>query len=143
MSETPNNLLIILNDNDMSISNSVGGMKRYLLNLHTSSAYNDCATVWRAASRVGAGCRPRVAALIRLNNAFKSFLSDDKTFSWDSTPLFRSLRRSRRDLARSLAPRPASHDRAAPVAHQNGEGKGYDRAESDPVVVARAGQVRL
>ena len=40
VSETPNNLLIILNDNDMSISNSVGGMKRYLLNLHTSSAYN-------------------------------------------------------------------------------------------------------
>ena len=36
-SEVPNNLLIILNDNDMSISNSVGGMKQYLLKLHASA----------------------------------------------------------------------------------------------------------
>ena len=40
-STTPNNLLIILNDNNMSIDRSVGGLKQYLLQLHTSSAYND------------------------------------------------------------------------------------------------------
>ena len=32
-SSTPNNLLIILNDNNMAIDRSVGGMKQYLLNL--------------------------------------------------------------------------------------------------------------
>ncbi len=36
-SSTPNNLLIILNDNDMSIDRSVGGMKQYLFNLTTSN----------------------------------------------------------------------------------------------------------
>ena len=37
---TPNNLLIILNDNNMAIDRSVGGMKQYLLNLQTSEGYN-------------------------------------------------------------------------------------------------------
>lgn len=39
-SSTPNNLLIILNDNNMAIDRSVGGMKQYLLNLQTSEGYN-------------------------------------------------------------------------------------------------------
>ena len=39
-SEIPNNMLIILNDNNMSIDRSVGGMKEYLLNLQTSGWYN-------------------------------------------------------------------------------------------------------
>lgn len=39
-SSTPNNLLIILNDNDMAIDHSVGGMKQYLFNLTTSNSYN-------------------------------------------------------------------------------------------------------
>ena len=37
---TPNNMLIILNDNNMSIDHAVGGMKDYLHQLHTSSTYN-------------------------------------------------------------------------------------------------------
>ena len=39
-SSTPNDMLIILNDNNMSIDRSVGGMKQYLLNLNTTSGYN-------------------------------------------------------------------------------------------------------
>jgi hypothetical protein len=39
-SATSNNLLIILNDNDMAIDRSVGGMKQYLFNLTTSNRYN-------------------------------------------------------------------------------------------------------
>ena len=41
VSSTPNNLLIILNDNNMSIDRSVGGMKQYLHHLHTSTLYNN------------------------------------------------------------------------------------------------------
>ena len=37
---TDNDLLIILNDNDMSISQSVGGMRSYLTQLQTSRSYN-------------------------------------------------------------------------------------------------------
>ena len=36
----PNNLLIILNDNNMSIDNNVGGLQDYLVKLTTSSKYN-------------------------------------------------------------------------------------------------------
>ena len=42
-SSTPNNLLIILNDNNMAIDRSVGGMKEYLVELNTSKWYN----LWR------------------------------------------------------------------------------------------------
>ena len=35
VSSTPNDLLIVLNDNDMSIDHAVGGMEKYLLNLDT------------------------------------------------------------------------------------------------------------
>lgn len=40
VSSSPNDLLIILNDNNMSIDRSVGGMKQYLLNLNTNETYN-------------------------------------------------------------------------------------------------------
>ena len=39
-STTNNDLLVILNDNDMSISHSVGGMRNYLTKLQTSRPYN-------------------------------------------------------------------------------------------------------
>ena len=39
-STTNNDLLVILNDNDMSISHSVGGMRSYLTKLQTSRPYN-------------------------------------------------------------------------------------------------------
>ena len=40
VSSSPNDLLIILNDNDMSIDRAVGGMRQYLLNLNTNKTYN-------------------------------------------------------------------------------------------------------
>jgi 1-deoxy-D-xylulose-5-phosphate synthase len=40
VSSTDNDLLIILNDNDMSIDRAVGGMEKYLLNLDTNETYN-------------------------------------------------------------------------------------------------------
>ncbi len=35
------NFIIVLNDNNMSISENVGGMSRYLDGLRTGSGYND------------------------------------------------------------------------------------------------------
>ena len=136
VSETPNNLLIILNDNDMSISNSVGGMKRYLLNLHTSSAYNGLRN--RLARRLESwGWLPpsRRKRLIRLNNAFKSFLSDEQNIfeglniryfgPYDGHDVI-SLVRLLRALHPMTGPR-LLHIKTV-------KGKGYDCAESDPVV---------
>lgn len=78
-SDTPNNMLIILNDNNMSISSSVGGMKQYLHHIHTSSAYNR----WRnsVARRLEAwGLLPdgRRKGLIRFFNAVKSVITSQQ-----------------------------------------------------------------
>lgn len=74
-SETPNDMLIILNDNDMSIDNSVGGMKEYLLQLHTSPTYNKMRLkLSKAMYRCGVLNDSRKKALLRFNNSLKSLL---------------------------------------------------------------------
>ena len=76
VSSTPNNLLIILNDNDMSIDRAVGGMEKYLLNLDTNETYNRLrfkASRWLHSK--GYLNDDRRKGLIRLNNALKSALS--------------------------------------------------------------------
>ena len=76
VSSSPNNLLIILNDNNMSIDRSVGGMKQYLLNLSTNETYN--AIKFKTArwfNRHGMLNDDRKKGLIRLTNAMKSALS--------------------------------------------------------------------
>ena len=76
VSSTPNNLLIILNDNDMSIDRAVGGMEQYLLNLDTNATYNKLrfkASQWLSSK--GYLNDERRKGLIRLNNALKSALS--------------------------------------------------------------------
>ena len=76
VSSTPNDMLIILNDNDMSIDRAVGGMEKYLLNLDTSDTYNRLrfkASEWLHAK--GYLNDDRRKGLIRLNNAIKSAIS--------------------------------------------------------------------
>lgn len=76
VSSSPNDLLIILNDNDMSIDRAVGGMEKYLLNLDTNATYNrlrDKASKWLHSK--GYLNDDRRKGLIRLNNAIKSALS--------------------------------------------------------------------
>ena len=75
-SSSPNDLLIILNDNNMSIDRSVGGMKQYLLNLSTNETYNKYR--FKAASwlgRKGMLGEERKKGIIRLSNAVKSAIS--------------------------------------------------------------------
>ena len=79
VSETPNNMLIILNDNDMSIDRSVGGMKQYLLHLHTSGTYNRLRFgAAKQLYRWGWLNDSRKRAVIRFNNALKSFLTNQQ-----------------------------------------------------------------
>ena len=75
-SSTPNDLLIILNDNDMSIDHSVGGMRQYLLKLNTNDKYNRLR--YRLSQLFGdlglLNERTR-KSIIRFNNSLKSVLS--------------------------------------------------------------------
>ena len=76
VSSSPNDLLIILNDNDMSIDRAVGGMEKYLLQLDTNQTYNDLrfkASQWL--HERGFLSDNRKKGIIRLNNALKSALS--------------------------------------------------------------------
>ena len=76
VSSSPNDMLIILNDNDMSIDRAVGGMEQYLLNLDTNETYN------RLRFRVSQWMRQRGMlgenrrkGIIRLTNALKSVIA--------------------------------------------------------------------
>ena len=76
VSSSPNDLLIVLNDNNMSIDRSVGGMKQYLLTLNTNESYNrwrDRAARWLRGH--GMLSEKRRRKTIRLSNAVKSALS--------------------------------------------------------------------
>ena len=76
VSSSPNDMLIILNDNDMSIDSSVGGMKQYLLGLNTNETYNKLRfKLARFLQRHGMLHDERRKGLIRLGNALKSAIS--------------------------------------------------------------------
>ncbi|EJW99630.1 1-deoxy-D-xylulose-5-phosphate synthase [gut metagenome] len=78
-SSTPNNLLIILNDNDMSIDRSVGGMKQYLFNLTTSDRYNRIRfKTARLLFKMGLLNENRRKALIRFGNSLKSIAAQQQ-----------------------------------------------------------------
>lgn len=78
-SQNPNNLLIILNDNDMSIDNNVGALHRYLSEITTSERYNRIRyklytkfRKWGFIEEKGKG------RMLRFNNALKSLVSHEQ-----------------------------------------------------------------
>lgn len=78
-SSTPNNLLIILNDNNMAIDRSVGGMKQYLLNLQTSEGYNRLRfAIAQKLRKIGILTEERQKSLLRFNNSLKSVLTQQQ-----------------------------------------------------------------
>lgn len=78
-SVTPNNLLIILNDNNMAIDRSVGGMKQYLFNLTTSNRYNKLRfQLSQLLFKLGLLNDERRKALIRFGNSLKSMAAQQQ-----------------------------------------------------------------
>lgn len=78
-SATPNDMLIILNDNRMSIDKSVGGMRQALLELQTNSTYNKLR--YKASLKLyemGILNDHRRKGLIRFNNSLKSMLTNSR-----------------------------------------------------------------
>lgn len=72
-SSTPNDILIVLNDNNMSIDRSVGGMKQYLIGFNTNKTYNRLRFRFSNFLRSkGYMQEDRRKGLIRLGNALKS-----------------------------------------------------------------------
>jgi 1-deoxy-D-xylulose-5-phosphate synthase len=73
----PNNLLIILNDNQMSIDRNVGGMSDYLVKITTSKRYNSFR--WKTylmLKKMGIINESRKGRLLRFGNSLKALLTN-------------------------------------------------------------------
>lgn len=72
----PNNLLIVLNDNDMSISPNVGALHRYFSELTTSVGYNKWRyKLYNIFRRKGMMDDNKKGVILRFGNALKSLIS--------------------------------------------------------------------
>jgi len=75
----PNNLLIILNDNNMSIDNNVGGMQDYLVKLTTSTKYNQFRyRVYQGFKRRNLISEKDKNIVLRFNNSMKSLITKEQ-----------------------------------------------------------------
>ncbi|MDL2222882.1 1-deoxy-D-xylulose-5-phosphate synthase [Bacteroidales bacterium OttesenSCG-928-M11] len=79
-SSAPNDLLIILNDNNMAIDDPVGGMSKYLVNITTSQTYNrlrfNLYKWFRKHGLIKDGGKGRI---LRFNNSIKALLTNQNT----------------------------------------------------------------
>ena len=76
LSACQNDLLVVLNDNDMSIDDSVGGMKQYLHRMQTSGTYNNVRdSLARRFYAWGLLNDKRRKTIVRFGNAVKSLIN--------------------------------------------------------------------
>lgn len=78
-SSQPNNLLIILNDNNMSIDSNVGGLQDYLVKLTTSAKYNKVRyKVYEKAKSKKLINDKNKNILLRFNNSMKALITKEQ-----------------------------------------------------------------
>ena len=131
---TPNNLLIILNDNDMSIDPNVGSLHRYLAHITTSKGYNDLRfSIYRTLKKLHLVSDRRKGAILRLNNSLKSFLSREQNiFEGLNIRYFGPV--DGNDVATLVKVLTDIKDMKGPrILHiKTRKGKGFEAAEKDP-----------
>lgn len=75
-SANPNNLLIILNDNNMAIDQNVGGLSQYLVDITTSQTYNKMRyDMYRGLKKMNLINDGRRDNILRFNNSLKALLT--------------------------------------------------------------------
>lgn len=131
---TPNNLLIVLNDNDMSIDHNVGALNSYLTQLNTSKAYNNLRyKLYKTLKKMHLVTERQRGAVLRFSNSIKSLLSRQQNLfegfniryfgPFDGHDVI-TLVRVLSDIRDMKGPR-LLHIRTV-------KGKGYAPAEADP-----------
>lgn len=131
---TPNDLLIILNDNDMSIDRNVGSLNSYLAHLTTSPAYNAFRyKTYKALRRMRLVSERRRGSILRFNNSLKSLITKQQNIfeglniryfgPFDGHDI-RRIVRVLNDIKNIKGPK-LLHLRTV-------KGKGYAPAEADP-----------
>lgn len=131
---TPNNLLIILNDNDMSIDRNVGALNSYLAHLNTLPRYNNIRyKIFNLAKKCGIASDKRRGMLLRFNNSLKSLLtSQQNIFEGLNIRYFGPF--DGNDVATVVRVLKDIRDMEGPrILHlTTTKGKGYAPAEADP-----------
>lgn len=131
---TPNNLLIILNDNDMSIDRNVGALNSYLAHLNTSKLYNDIRyKAFKLLKKLHLVTESRRGALLRFNNSLKSLLAKQQNiFEGFNIRYFGPF--DGNDVATVVRVLNDIRDMEGPrILHlRTVKGKGYAPAEADP-----------
>lgn len=135
-SSTPNDMLIILNDNHMSIDRSVGGMEQYLLQLTTNSTYNNLRfKISQKLFKWGFLNESRRKGIIRFTNSVKSVLMRQRNIFEGMDIRYFSLKDGNNvlELVRTLS---AIKDMKGPkLLHiHTTKGKGYAPAEQNATV---------
>ena len=142
VSSTQNNLLIILNDNNMSIDHSVGGMKHYLHQMHTSKLYNYLR--FRTSQHLfkwGILNENRRQKIIRFNNSLKSLLTNQQNV-FDGMNIRYFGPSDGHNVIELVATLRQIKDMKGPkLLHIHTiKGKGFQAAEEDPVVFHAPGR---
>lgn len=131
---TPNNLLIVLNDNNWSIDQNVGSMHRYLARVTSSRRYNNLRfKAFNFLKKIGLVSDSGKGRIMRFNNSLKALLSRQQNiFEGLNVRYFGpidghdigSLVRTLRDIKDMTGPK---------ILHvKTIKGKGYAPAEKDP-----------
>ncbi len=131
---TKNNLLIILNDNDMSIDRNVGSLNSYLAHLTTSKSYNAIRyKVYKILKRLHLVSERHKGAILRFNNSIKALLSRQQNiFEGLNIRYFGPI--DGHDIQRVVRVLKDIKDMEGPrILHlRTVKGKGYKPAETDP-----------
>lgn len=128
------NLLIILNDNDMSIDPNVGSLNSYLVGLNTSKSYNTLRyNIYRGLHRMHLINERNRGRILRFNNSLKSLLTKEQNiFEGLDIRYFGPF--DGHDLRRIIRVLTDIRDMRGPrILHlRTVKGRGYEPAEKDP-----------
>ena len=127
------NFIIVLNDNNMSISENVGGMSKYLNNIRTASGYLDLKEgIYNALRSTGKGGDSTIKGIRRAKNSFKQLVIPGMFFEdMGITYLGPVNGHDVNAMVRVLGE--AKRVKGAVIIHcQTQKGKGYQPAERHP-----------
>ncbi|MDE7142636.1 MAG: 1-deoxy-D-xylulose-5-phosphate synthase [Muribaculaceae bacterium] len=131
---TPNNLLIILNDNDMSIDDNVGSLHKYLAQINTSRRYNNFRfKLYRGLKKLHLVSDRGRGSILRFNNSLKALLSRQQNiFEGLNIRYFGPI--DGHDTANMVKVLSDIKDMTGPkILHvKTVKGKGFEAAEQDP-----------
>ena len=135
-SSFPNNLLIILNDNNMSIDKNVGGLNRHMVNLLTNPTYNSMRyDMYRMLRKLHIVHEDQHKDLQRFNNRIKALLSGQTNF-FDSFSIRYLGPTDGHDVVHLVQLLQDIRDMKGPrLLHiSTTKGKGYIPAEKEPTI---------